>query len=143
MTDHLQLLDDLLVQADETMALIQQDVECTVPPADHPMWASMARQKSAPMETPANSILRPPATTQAPVVECQCRVDDLVPALRQEPRIDLVAGVVKCVTCGNPIGKSCRNRRVRWMRGIVELHQQHPMHVDVAELQKQGVICAT
>ena len=51
MTDHLQLLDDLLVQADETMALIQQDVERTIPPADHPMWASMARQKSVPMET--------------------------------------------------------------------------------------------
>ena len=134
----LELLDKLVAQADETLAAIASDVDQSMPGPDHPMWATASRHKRKPTQGQGNSILRAPGATQAQPAECQCQPNDLVPGLRQEPRIDLATGVVRCITCGNQIGKSSRNRKMRWMRVIVALHQQHPTHVDLACLQSSG-----
>ena len=134
----LELLDKLVAQADETLAAIVADVDQSMPGPDHPMWATASRRKRKPTQGQGNSILRAPGATQAPPAECQCQPNDLVPGLKQEPRIDLATGVVRCATCGNLIGKSCRTKRARQMRRIAELHHHHPLHVDVAGLRAAG-----
>lgn len=137
MTNDLALLSQLVQQADETMAAIAEEATRDLPPADHPMWASMAREKHVPRETPADSILNAPGGAQAPVAECMCLPVDL-PHLKQQPKLDLNAGLVRCTTCGSPIGKSSRSKRITAMRRILALHQRQPAHVDVAGLQSAG-----
>ena len=137
--DNIALLNQLVDQADETMAAIVADVQRDMPPADHPMWKRLARAgKCKPTESPADSILNAPGGTQAPVAECLCRPDDLVPGLAMKPAVDLTTNTVRCKACGHAVPRSCRTKKVRWLRGIAELHHHHPTHVDVAGLQAGG-----
>ena len=137
--DNISLLNELAGQADEAMAAIVADVDQEMPIASDPVWKRLGRaRRCKAAESPAGSVLNAPGSTQAPLAECSCRPDDLVPGLKQEPRIDLAAGVVRCATCGNLIGKSCRTKRARRMRRIAELHHHHPLHVDVAGLRAAG-----
>lgn len=141
MDNDLQLLDDLLVQSDEAMAAIQRGIELDMPPADHPMWASMARQKAVKAETPTNSILNAAVTTQAPVAYCMCQANDL-PQLKQQPRIDLDAGVVRCQRCDCVVPKSPSTKQVRWMRGLIQTYSNQPNNIDIKQLQELDVIYA-
>ena len=141
MTDDLQLLDQCLADADEAMAAIQRDVDQSMPGPDHPMWASAGRRSSKAKQSPKDSILTRSTGAQAPVTECCCQPDDL-PHLQQQPRIDLNASVVRCQRCQCQVPKSTRTKQVRWMRNIAQLNQQHPNHVDRAELQRLGLIYA-
>ena len=138
MTDEtVDLLDALLEQSDAVMASISQEIDQSMPPADHPMWASMARERHKPMESPENSILDAPRRQETPIAQCQCQPLDIEP-FRQEPRVDLDAGVVRCATCGNLIGKSSRSKRIVHMRRILALHQANPAMVNVADLKECG-----
>ena len=138
MTDDLALLNQLVEQADETLAFIAEEATRDLPPADHPVWKRLARaERHVPRETPADSILNASGGTQAPVAECMCQPVDL-PHLRQEPRVDLAAGVLRCATCGSPIPRSARSKRITAMRRIIALYQRNPEHVDVADLKACG-----
>ncbi len=59
-TDQIALLNDLLSQSDESLAAIAADVDLSMPPQDHPLWASRTRSKSRAKESPADSILNCP-----------------------------------------------------------------------------------
>ena len=138
MTDNtVDLLDALLEQSDAVMASISQEIDQSMPPADHPMWTSMARERNKPMESPTDSVLDAPRRQETPIAQCQCQPLDIEP-FREEPRVDLDAGVVRCATCGNLIGKSSRSKRITAMRRIVALHQTNPAMVNVADLQDAG-----
>ena len=136
MTNDLQLLDQCLADADDAMAAIIDDVDQSMPGPNHAMWASAGRRNSKSKQSPADSILNAPRGAEE-VVECNC-LPDGVQTLRQEPRIDLAAGVLRCATCGSPIGKSSRSKRIVHMRRILALHQTNPAMVNVADLQDAG-----
>ena len=138
MDNDVRLLDQLLAQSDKAMAAIEREVERDMPPADDPTWKRLARGGNS-NQTPTNSILNAPGVAQVPVAECICQPDDLQ-HLTQQSKIDLGGGVVRCQRCRCVVPKSIRTKQVRWMRGIARLNQQHPDHVDKADLEKMGVI---
>lgn len=138
MTDDLQLLSQLADEVDETLAAIAAEATRDLPPPDHPMWARAARHRHTPNPSQDNCILRAPQAAQAPP-ECRCMPAD-VPTLQQQPRLDLVAGVVRCQRCGCQVPKSTRTKEVRWLRGLAKLHHQRPDHIDVQQLQSMGRI---
>ena len=139
MTDPIVLLNDLLAQDEQAMASIVQAAVESTPPSDHPMWASMAREKACPDESPADSILNRPAGPEAPPEQCTCDASGLLP-LQMQPAVDLPGGVVRCQRCSRVVSKAVRTKKVRWLRSLAKLYQHQPDHVDQLALQEMDVL---
>ena len=136
--DDLNLFSQFEQEHDAVMAAISNDVDQQMPPADSPVWARAGRCRAKPSQVGKGSILQAPQRPQPPT-QCRCLPAD-VATLQQMPRLDLTAGVVRCQRCHAPVPKAIRTRHVRWLRGLVELHQHRPSHVDVQGLAAEGLL---
>lgn len=139
MTDEIDLLNELLAQDEQALAAIAQTAVESTPPADHPMWVAMAREKACSDESPADSILNRPAGPEAPPKQCTCDASGLLP-LQMQPAVDLDGGVVRCQRCSREISKAIRIKKVRWLRSLAKLHQHQPDHVDQRALHEMGLL---